>query len=292
MIIWNLSQPLRDYLVGVVEGNAGANDVEEGEPLVPDRPHKQFGQLLRLARIALAHEGRYEYELAAELDYTFRRLGGSGPAYSSIVGGGANAATLHYVRNDQPLRDGELLLIDAGTELAGYASDVTRTYPVGGRFLGARKAAYEVVLAAQLAALAECEPGATLELIHDTTVRHMVEGMVELGLLQGNRDDLIATDAYKPYYMHRTSHWIGLDVHDAGAYSQAGSPRKLEPGMVFSVEPGLYVAPDAEGIASELRGLGVRLEDDVVITESGHENLNAAIPKSLDEVEAWVGTGE
>ena len=241
---------------------------------------------------ALAHEGRYEYELAAELDYTFRRLGGSGPAYSSIVGGGANAATLHYVRNDQPLRDGELILIDAGTELAGYASDVTRTYPVGGKFLGARKAAYEVVLAAQLAALAECKPGATLELIHDTTVRQLVEGMVELGLLQGNAGDLIATDAYKPYYMHRTSHWIGLDVHDAGAYSQAGSPRKLEPGMVFSVEPGLYVAPDAEGIASELRGLGVRLEDDVLITESGHENLNAAIPKSLDEIEAWVGTGE
>ena len=236
----------------------------------------------------LASPGRHEYEIQAMLEYVFRRRGGAGPAYGSIVAGGANAAILHYVNNDKPLRAGDLLLIDAGAELEGYASDVTRTYPVGGRYAGAARAAYEVVLSAQQAALDAAEPGATLPAIHERTVRKLVEGMVELGLLAGGIDDLIAREAYKPYYMHSTSHWLGLDVHDAGSYAPGGQPRVLEPGMVLTIEPGLYVAPDDEKAPAPLRGLGIRIEDDVVITADGHENLTRAIPKSPADVEAWM----
>ena len=239
----------------------------------------------------LAQPGRMEYELEARLDYVFRRRGGAGAAYSSIVGGGANATVLHYIRNDQPLRDGELVLIDAGVEYQGYAADVTRSYPVGGRFEGAKKAVYEAVLDAQLAALDACRPGATLDGIHELCVRSLVEQMVHIGLLHGTVDDLVRDGAYRPYYMHRTSHWLGLDVHDVGTYSEGGEPRKLEPGMVFTVEPGLYVPADAADAPEELRGIGVRIEDDVLVTEDGHENLSAAIPKSPEEIEAWVAAG-
>jgi Xaa-Pro aminopeptidase len=232
--------------------------------------------------------GRYEYEIEAMLDYVFRRRGGSGPAYGSIVAGGRNAAILHYVTNDQPLREGELLLVDAGAELAGYASDVTRTYPIGGRFEGAGKAVYEVVLAAQEAALAAIRPGRTLPEIHEVTVRRLVEGMLSLGLLSGDVEDLIASEAYKPYYMHSTSHWLGLDVHDAGSYALGGKPRALAPGMVFTVEPGVYVSPDDEKAPASFRGIGVRIEDDVVVTSDGHENLTRSIPKKPSEVEAWM----
>jgi Xaa-Pro aminopeptidase len=236
----------------------------------------------------IAHGGTFEYELEAVLDYTFRRRGGAGAAYGSIVAGGPNAAVLHYVRNDCKLNDGDLLLIDAGCEFQGYASDVTRTYPVGGRFGASHRAVYEVVLAAQEASLALCEPGRTLDEIHEASVRTLVEGMVSLELLSGTIDDLIADEAYKPYYMHRTSHWLGLDVHDAGAYSADNEARKLSPGIVFTVEPGLYIAADAESAPEHLRGIGVRIEDDVLVTASGHENLTAAIPKKIDEIEALV----
>ena len=238
-----------------------------------------------------AQPGRYEYELEATLECVFRRRGGSGPAYGSIVGGGANATVLHYERNDQVLRDGELVLIDAGAELESYASDVTRTYPVGGRFRGPGRALYEVVLAAQETALAACRPGTTLPEIHRATVRTMVEGMLGVGLLSGTVDDLIAEEAYLPYYMHGTSHWIGLDVHDVGAYARGDTHRSLEPGMVFSIEPGIYVSADAENAPAELRGIGVRIEDDVVITPDGYENLNVAIPRHPDDIEAWVRNG-
>ncbi|MDJ0787255.1 MAG: aminopeptidase P N-terminal domain-containing protein [Myxococcota bacterium] len=236
----------------------------------------------------LAHAGTNEYEIEAVLDYTFRRRGASGPAYGSIVGGGRNATILHYIQNDQPLVDGDLLLIDAGCELAGYASDVTRTYPVGGRYAGASREVYDVVLAAQEASLEACRPGATLEAIHDTAVRRLVEGMVDVGLLSGSADDLVESGAYQRYYMHRTSHWLGLDVHDVGAYAVEGNPRPLEPGMVFTVEPGIYVAADDEKAPERFRGIGVRIEDDVAITEDGHENLTEAIPKATHEVEAWM----
>ena len=238
----------------------------------------------------LAEDGRFEYELEAMILYQFRRLGASGPAYGSIVGGGRNATVLHYIRNDQKLVDGELVLIDAGCELEGYASDVTRTYPVGGSYRGAQRAAYEVVLEAQLAGLALAKPGATLPAIHEATTRRLVEGMCELGLLSGSVDDLIRSEAHRRYYMHNTSHWLGLDVHDVGPYAVDGKPRPLEPGMVFTVEPGLYIAADDEKAPAELRGIGVRIEDDVVICADGCEILTAAIPKHPADVEAWVGT--
>jgi Xaa-Pro aminopeptidase len=236
----------------------------------------------------LAEEGRFEYELEAALLHQFRRRGAAGPAYSSIVGAGRNATVLHYIRNDQKLSDGELVLIDAGCELEGYASDVTRTYPIGGAYQGAGRAVYEVVLEANLAGLELAKPGATLPQIHQATTRKLVEGMVELGLLSGGVDDLIQSEAHRRFYMHNTSHWLGLDVHDVGAYAVDGKPRALEPGMVFTIEPGLYVAADDTSAPAELRGIGVRIEDDVAITAGGCENLTAAIPKHPADVEAWV----
>jgi Xaa-Pro aminopeptidase len=240
------------------------------------------------AAARLAREGVYEYELAAALDYAFRRRGAAGPAYETIVGGGDNATVLHYVANDQPLRDGTLVLVDAGCELAGYASDVTRSYPVGGRFAGPARDVYEVVLEAQRAALEVSRPGNTLDDVHEAALRALVEGMIGLGLLAGPVDDALQGGAYKRWYMHRTSHWLGLDVHDAGAYAVAGKARPLEPGMVFTVEPGLYVPARDETAPVHLRGIGVRIEDDVLVTDDGHENLTASIPKRVDDVEAWM----
>lgn len=236
----------------------------------------------------LAQGGRFEYELEAALNYAFRRRGSAGPAYATIVGGGRNATVLHYVTNDQPLRDGDLVLIDAGCELEGYASDVTRTYPVGGRFDGVGREVYEVVLEAQRRALEAARPGTTLAALHALTLRALVEGMISLGLLAGDVDDLVAREAYKPWYMHNTSHWLGLDVHDVGAYRIDGEPRPLEPGMVFTIEPGLYVRADDESAPARLRGIGVRIEDDVLVTAGGCENLTAAIPKAPADVEAWM----
>jgi len=235
-----------------------------------------------------AHGGHYEYELEAVLAYTFRRRGATGPAYPSIVGSGANACTLHYIANDQKLDDGSLVLIDAGCELEGYASDVTRTYPVGGRFTGPARAVYEAVLDAQRAALGAARPGGTLKEVHEAAVRRLTEHLVELGLLKGEVEALIRDEAYKPYFMHQTSHWLGLDVHDVGAYAEDGEPRRLAPGMVFTVEPGLYVAPDAEGVDPHLRGIGVRIEDDVAVTAEGCEILTESIPTDPEDVEAWV----
>ncbi len=242
------------------------------------------------AAAKLAFSGSYEYELEAAIGHAFRRRGARGPAYTTIVGGGGNATVLHYVRNDQKLQDGELVLVDAGCELEGYASDVTRTYPIGGRFTGPGRALYEVVLAAQEAALARCQPGKTLPEVHDAAVRAIVSGLLELRLLEGDLEELIAREAYRVYYMHSTSHWLGLDVHDVGSSKVGGAPRVLEPGIVFTVEPGLYVAPDLELADARFRGIGVRIEDDVVITPGGHENLTAGIPKDPDELEALVAS--
>jgi Xaa-Pro aminopeptidase len=243
------------------------------------------------AAAKLARDGTYEYELEAEIEYVFRRRGAAGPAYNTIVGGGSNATVLHYIANDQPLRDGELVLIDAGSEFEGYASDVTRTYPVGGHFTGERRAVYDVVLAAQAAALDLCKPGSTFVDIHDAAVRRLVEGLVDLSLLSGNVGDLIANETYRRFYMHNTSHWLGLDVHDVGAYRVDGEHRALEAGMVFTIEPGLYISSNDEEVDPRFRGIGVRIEDDVVLTSEGHENLTAAIPKAIDDVEALVAGG-
>jgi Xaa-Pro aminopeptidase len=236
-----------------------------------------------------AHEGRFEFEVQAALEFAFKRRGSAGPAYGSICGGGRNATCLHYVANDQKLANGSLLLIDAACELDGYASDVTRTYPVGGSFSAPQRAVYEVVLAAQLASLEAAKPGATLPDVHAASVRKLTEGLIALGLLAGNLDDAIKNEAYRRYYMHGTSHWLGLDVHDVGAYTVGGKPRPLVPGMCFTVEPGLYIAVDDDKAPRELLGIGVRIEDDIVITASGHENLTAhLIPKHPADVEAWV----
>jgi Xaa-Pro aminopeptidase len=239
----------------------------------------------------LAHGGHHEYEMQAAIESVFRRRGAAGPAYTSIVGGGANATVLHYIANDQKLNDGDLVLVDAGCELEGYASDVTRTFPVGGRFGKAEREIYDIVLAAQLASLELCKPGSTLVQVHDASVRVIVEGLVELGVLSGQPDSIIADESYRTYYMHNTSHWLGLDVHDVGSYRIDGEPRPLEPGMVLTVEPGIYIRPNAESVDPSYRGIGVRIEDDVVIDADGHENLTAAIAKAPEEVEALVAEG-
>ena len=234
--------------------------------------------------------GLFEYALEAELAYEFRRQGAAGHAYSPIVAGGANACVLHYVENDRPLDDGALVLIDAGCELDGYASDITRTFPVSGKFSGAQRDAYEIVLAAQSAAVGAIAPGRSFDAYHQAALRVLVQGMVDLKLLDGNVDGLIESDAYKPYYMHRTGHWLGLDVHDAGEYkdikdSADGEARwaVLEPGMVLTVEPGLYVRP-AAGIPDRLYNIGIRIEDDVIVTEQGGDVYTDA-PRTIADIE-------
>jgi Xaa-Pro aminopeptidase len=236
----------------------------------------------------MCRPGAHEYELEAELGYVFRRRGGAGPAYPSIVGAGDNATILHYIENTDELRAGQLVLIDAGAELHGYASDVTRTYPVGGRFEGVARDVYQAVLRAQELALAEVRPGALLTQIHDVAVRALVEGLIELGALSGDVSELVAGEAFRPFYMHSTSHWLGLDVHDAGAYRIGGKPRPLEPGMVLTVEPGLYFQSVEPKAPERLRGIGVRIEDDVVVTDDGYQVLTRDIPKRIADVEAWM----
>jgi Xaa-Pro aminopeptidase len=236
----------------------------------------------------LVRSGVYEYEIEAVIEYTFRRLGARGAAYTTIVGGGSNATVLHYVTNSEKLRDHEMVLVDAGCELEGYASDVTRTYPIGGRFTAAGRAIYDVVLTAQRAGIDQCSPGKTLADVHAASVRAIVEGLVDLELLSGDVDDLIAKEAHRRFYMHKTSHWLGLDVHDVGNYGSGGNHRPLEPGMVFTVEPGIYLAADDENAKAEFRGIGVRIEDDIAITEDGCANLTEAIATDPEDVEALV----
>jgi len=228
--------------------------------------------------------GMREYEVEAMLLDTFRRHGSERPAYGSIVGSGPNACVLHYRKNDRAIGSGELLLIDAGCEYGYYASDVTRTFPVGRDFSREQQAVYELVLQAQLEGIGAVRPGATIEEIHRLTVETLTRGMVRLGLLSGEVEKLIETEAYKRFYMHRTSHWLGMDVHDVGAYFLDGKPRRLEPGMVLTVEPGIYVAPEDAAVDARWRGIGVRIEDDVLVTPSGQEVLTAGIPKTVDEV--------
>lgn len=236
-----------------------------------------------------ARPGMHEFEVEALVDFTFRRRGATGPAYPSIIASGANATILHYVDNERRMESDELLLIDAGAEHAGYCADVTRTFPVGGRYEGAPRALYEGVLAAQLAAIDAVRPGTTLEAVHDAAVRVLAQVLVSERLLEGSVDEIVAKGLYKRFYMHRTSHWLGRDVHDVGAYAVNGGPRPLEPGMVLTVEPGLYVPADADDVPAALRGIGIRIEDDVLVTESGHEVLSAAAPKQIAEVEALRG---
>ena len=232
--------------------------------------------------------GLYEYHLEAELDYEFRKGGAKMPAYGSIVAAGKNACILHYRENDALLKDGDLVLIDAGCEIDCYASDITRTFPVSGRFSPEQKAIYELVLAANEEAFKHIAPGRHWNEAHEATVRVITAGLVELGLLQGDVDELIAAEAYKPFYMHRAGHWLGMDVHDVGDYKVGGEWRVLEPGMAMTVEPGIYVAADNQDVAKKWRGIGVRIEDDVVVTRNGCEILTGGVPKFVDEIEALM----
>jgi Xaa-Pro aminopeptidase len=246
-------------------------------------------ELTRRGHLAAMKEGRpgaHEYELHALLEREFRHGGGRGWGYYPIVAAGENATVLHYNDNRVQIRNGELVLIDAGAEYDLYTADVTRTFPASGRFNNAQRAAYQLVLDAADACIAAARPGETIDGLHEKAVRILTEGMVRLGLLKGEVDALIQESAYRRYYMHRTSHWLGLDVHDVGSYSVDGKPRPLEPGMVFTVEPGLYVASDDENAPRELRGIGIRIEDDILVTPSGHENLTKAIPRTMKDVEA------
>jgi Xaa-Pro aminopeptidase len=232
--------------------------------------------------------GMYEYEIEAILEYTFRRLGSSGPAYTTIAGSGVNATILHYIENESVCRDGELLLVDAGAEFEGYSADITRTFPVNGTFSPAQREVYEIVLDAQLKAIDRVRPGVDFDEVHQTALRALVEGMVKLGILEGDPGKLIEEEAYKPYYMHRTGHWLGLDVHDVGSYRNGEDWRKLEPGMVLTVEPGLYFAEDLTEVPASYRGMGIRIEDDVLVTEGEPEVLTGATPKTVAEVEATM----
>jgi Xaa-Pro aminopeptidase len=239
-----------------------------------------------LAAMKAGRPGAHEYELQALLEREFRGGGGRGWGYYPIVAAGDNATVLHYNENADPVRDGQLVLIDSGAEVDLYTADVTRTFPASGRFTAPQRAVYEVVLAAADACIAATRPGATVDALHAIAVRALTEGMVELGLLKGDVPALIEDGSFKRYYMHRTSHWLGLDVHDAGGYREVdGGSRKLETGMVFTIEPGLYIDREDGSAPAELRGIGVRIEDDILVTASGHENLTVAIPRSVVEVE-------
>jgi len=238
--------------------------------------------------MALCRPSMTEYQIEAELLHEFMRHGSRFPAYGSIVASGANACILHYRENDATLKDGDLLLIDAGCELDGYASDITRTFPINGRFSPAQRAIYELVLAAQYAAIAKVRPGKRWNEPHDAAVKTLTAGLVKLGLLKGKVDKLIEEGAYRRFYMHRTGHWLGMDVHDVGDYRVADRWRKLEPGMVLTVEPGLYIAPRSKGVDKKWWGIGVRIEDDVVVTRNGCEILSKDVPKDPDEIEALI----
>jgi Xaa-Pro aminopeptidase len=281
-------------------GVAAPERVHDVRAVIDDmRLHKdahELGIMRRAARIAAqahrramqsARPGRAEYQIEAELLYEFRRSGAQFPAYSPIVAGGANACVLHYVANDAPLRDGDLLLVDAGCELDGYASDLTRTYPVNGRFSGAQREVYEIVLAAQRAALESVRPGNAWNQPHDAAVKVLAQGLIDLKLLAGGLEAALEKETYKRYYMHRTGHWLGLDVHDAGDYKQQGSWRTLAPGMTLTVEPGLYLRAE-DDIPERLRNIGVRIEDDVLVAEAGCEVLTAEAPKAIADIEALM----
>lgn len=236
-----------------------------------------------------ARKGGFEYNLEAELIHTFMENGARSTAYPSIVGGGHNACILHYIENSAPLKEGDLVLIDAGCELDCYASDITRTFPVSGKFSDEQRALYEVVLAAQYAAIDEIHPGNHWDHPHQAALKVLTQGLIDLGLLKDTTvEQAIEEQAFKPFFMHRTGHWLGMDVHDVGDYKVGDAWRQLEPGMALTVEPGLYVAPDNTDVDEKWRGIGIRIEDDVVVTKEGCRVLTDTAPKTIPEIEALM----
>ncbi len=255
------------------------------------RVMKEAGEISARAHVRAmraAKAGVMEYQLEAEIIHEFQMNGARFPAYNSIVGGGKNGCILHYIENSAALKQGDLVLIDAGCELDYYAADITRTFPVGGKFSPEQKALYEICLKAQLDAIAVAKPGNHWNDPHETTVKVITQGLLDIGLLEGDVNELIASEAYKEFYMHRAGHWLGMDVHDVGDYKVGGEWRVLEPGMVMTIEPGIYVAPDNERVAKKWRGIGIRIEDDVVITKDGNEVLTSGVPKSVADIEALM----
>lgn len=250
---------------------------------------RRAGEISALAHtraMERCHPGMFEYQLEGEILHEFTRHGARFPSYNTIVGGGENGCILHYTENESELRDGDLVLIDAGCEYKGYAGDITRTFPVNGKFTPAQRAIYDIVLDSLETALTLFRPGTTIQEVTGEVVRIMVTGLVNLEILNGDVEQLIAENAHRAFFMHGLSHWLGLDVHDVGFYGPDRS-RVLEPGMVLTVEPGLYIAPDAD-VPAQYRGIGIRIEDDIVITETGNENLTATVVKKADDIEALM----
>ncbi len=257
---------------------------------------EEIGVMRRAGEItALAHTrametcrpGMFEYQLEAEFHHEFARHGARYPSYNTIVGSGENGCILHYTENASQMRDGDLVLIDAGCEYQGYAGDITRTFPVNGTFSAAQRAVYDIVLASLYKALALFRPGTSIREVTEEVVRVMVSGLVKLGVMHGEVEQLIADQAHRQFFMHGLSHWLGLDVHDVGHYGTPSRERLLEPGMVLTVEPGLYIAPNAD-VPPEYRGIGIRIEDDILITADGNENLTAGVVKDADDIEALM----
>ena len=263
---------------------------KDAEEIATMRRAAAITRLGHLAGMRATRPGMFEYELEAAIEHAYHAAGAQSPAYESIVAGGDNATILHYATNRERLNAGDLVLVDSAAELDLYASDVTRTWPVGGRFSPEQRAIYEIVLAAQKAGIAEVRPGAHVKSAHDAALRVLTAGLIDLGLLQGSLDDALENETYKPFYMHSTGHWIGLDVHDVGASKEADGRtwRALEPGMVVTVEPGLYVHRDLNCDA-RFGGIGVRIEDDILVGPDGPVNLSPGIPKEIAELEAIVG---
>ncbi|EKM0361631.1 Xaa-Pro aminopeptidase [Cronobacter turicensis] len=256
------------------------------EELAVMRRAGEISALAHIRAMQTCRPGMYEYQLEGEILHEFTRHGARFPSYNTIVGGGENGCILHYTENESQLRDGDLVLIDAGCEYKGYAGDITRTFPVNGKFTPAQRAVYHIVLESLETALRLFRPGTSIQDVTGDVVRVMVKGLVGLGILKGDVEQLVAENAHRPYFMHGLSHWLGLDVHDVGFYGPDRS-RILAPGMVITVEPGLYIAPDAD-VPEEYRGIGIRIEDDIVITETGNENLTASVVKSADDIEALM----
>jgi Xaa-Pro aminopeptidase len=278
-------------------GRGPVSLIDSGEILHELRLHKSAEEIELMRRavaasaaahqaaVTLTRPGMYEYEIEALLEFHFRRLGATGPAYPSIVASGVNATILHYLENNQQIQDGDLLLIDAAAEYACYCSDVTRTFPVGTRFSPVQRDMYALVLTAQKQAIAIVRPGVRFSEVHQRATKILVDGLREFGILSGQTKEIIEKGEHRRFFMHGTSHWLGMDVHDVGKYKLGEESRILEPGMVLTVEPGLYIAEDAEGVNDRYRGIGVRIEDDVLVTADGHEVLTAAIAKEIDDIE-------
>jgi Xaa-Pro aminopeptidase len=258
--------------------------IKDSDELATMRRAASISSAAHMRAMRATRPGRMEYEIEAELLHEFRKSGAQAPAYTSIVAGGANACVLHYVGNAAQLKDGELLLIDAACEMDGYAADITRTFPVNGKFSVAQKDVYEMVLAAQTAAIAASRPGNHWNDPHDAALRVIAQGLIDFKLCSGSLDSVLESESYKRFYMHRTGHWLGMDVHDVGAYKVEGNWRVLQPGMVFTVEPGCYIRP-ADDVPQALWNIGIRIEDNVVITEQGCDVLTDAAPKTVAAIE-------